>query len=201
MEEGFILIVSGAAGVGKGTVISELRKHNKNIHYSISCTTRAPRSGEVDGKDYYFISKERFEEMIEEGAFAEYAFVHTDYYGTPKTKVDEAVRDGKVVVLEIDVQGKEQLDKVYPDAITVFIAPPSFEILEQRLRNRGTESEEKIQIRLENAKKEMAKIEEYKYMIVNDDFVSAAKRLNCIITAEMAKTSRNHGKVTGEKIV
>lgn len=192
--KGFVLIVSGAAGSGKGTVISELEKGSEKINYSISCTTRAPRPGEIDGKDYYFISKERFEEMIKEDAFLEHAFVHTDYYGTPKKKVDEAIERGEVVVLEIDVQGMENLKSKYPDAVTVFLAPPSFKELEKRLRDRKTDTEEEIQIRLANAKVEMEKAKDYQYIVINDDFVEAAKVLMSIIVAEKARTSRNEFK-------
>lgn len=189
--KGFVLIVSGAAGSGKGTVIAELEKGSEKINYSISCTTRAPRAGEVDGEDYYFISKERFEEMIKEDAFLEHAFVHTDYYGTPKQKVDEAVERGEVVILEIDVQGMESLKSKYPDAVTVFLMPPSFKELEKRLRERKTDTEEEIQIRLANAKVEMEKAKDYQYIVVNDDFVRASKVLMSIIVAEKARTGRN----------
>ncbi len=193
--KGFVVVVSGAAGSGKGTVISELVKSNPDVKYSISCTTRAPRPGETDGVDYHFISRENFEDMIKRGEFLEHAFVHMDYYGTPKTKVDEAIENGGVIILEIDVQGMEEMIKTYPDAVTVFIIPPSFQELENRLRKRGTESEESIKVRMENAKKEILKVKEYSYVVVNDDFVEAAKTLNSIIIAERAKTSRNRIRV------
>lgn len=189
--KGFLVVVSGAAGTGKGTIISSVLENNEKLVYSVSMTTRAPRVGEVEGKSYYFVSKEHFEKLIAEDAFVEYAFVHTDYYGTPKANLENEVKNGKIVILEIDVQGAEEVMKKYPNAVSVFILPPSFEELERRLRTRGTETEEKILKRLENAKLEMMKANQYEYLIVNDDLSSAIRDFEAILRSECLKTDRN----------
>lgn len=189
--KGFLVVVSGAAGTGKGSIISSVLEQNENLVYSVSMTTRAPRNGEVEGKSYHFVSKEHFEELIEQDQFVEYAFVHTDYYGTPKAKIEEEVKNGKIVLLEIDVQGAEIVLKKYPDAVSIFILPPSFEELERRLRNRGTETEEKILKRLKNAKEEMSRSKEYEYLVVNDDLSTAIRDVETILHSESLKTKRN----------
>lgn len=190
--EGFLVVVSGAAGTGKGTIISSVLKKNDNLTYSVSMTTRSPRMGEVEGESYYFVSKEYFEKLIDEDAFIEYAFVHTDYYGTPKANIENDLKKGKIVLLEIDVQGAAEVMKKYPNAVSVFILPPSFEELERRLRIRGTETEEKIIKRLENAKSEMSRSKEYEYVIVNDDLQSAIKDFESILRSECLKSERNN---------
>ncbi len=189
--EGFLVVISGAAGTGKGSIISSVLEQNENLVYSVSMTTRAPRNGEVEGKSYHFVSKEHFEELIKQDQFVEYAFVHTDYYGTPKAKIEEEVKNGKIVLLEIDVQGAEIVLKKYPDAVSIFILPPSFEELERRLRNRGTETEEKILKRLKNAKEEMSRSKEYEYLVVNDDLSTAIRDVETILHSESLKTKRN----------
>lgn len=189
--KGFLVVVSGAAGTGKGSIISSVLEQNENLVYSVSMTTRAPRNGEVEGKSYHFVSREYFEELIEQDQFVEYAFVHTDYYGTPKAKIEEEVKNGKIVLLEIDVQGAEIVLKKYPDAVSIFILPPSFEELERRLRNRGTETEEKILKRLKNAKEEMSRSKEYEYLVINDELSTAIRDVETILHSESLKTKRN----------
>lgn len=193
--EGFLVVISGAAGTGKGSIISSVLGQNENLVYSVSMTTRAPRNGEVEGKSYHFVSKEHFEKLIKQDQFVEYAFVHTDYYGTPKAKIEEEVKNGKIVLLEIDVQGAEIVLKKYPDAVSIFILPPSFEELERRLRNRGTETEEKILKRLKNAKEEMSRSKEYEYVVVNNDLSTAIRDVETILHSECLKTKRNPIKI------
>jgi guanylate kinase len=188
--KGLLIVVSGPSGSGKGTVLSEVFAANKNIFYSVSATTRAPRPGEVDGRHYYFLSKEEFKKRIDSGGMLEYACYCGNYYGTPRSAVEKQRNAGNDVVLEIDIQGAIQVKKACPDCVTIFIAPPSAEELERRLRGRGTESDEVIKKRLETAVKEISKAEFYDYIVVNDEVETAAKKIGCIITAEKCKSTR-----------
>ena len=177
--------MSAASGAGKTTLKDKVIGEFPDIVYSISATTRKPREGEVDGVHYFFKTKEEFEQMIKDDALVEYNLVHGNYYGTPKFFVEDMLRQGKRVLFDIDVFGKVNFDKVYPDATGIFIMPPSDEELERRLRGRGTDSEEVIQLRLANAKKEIefAKTKgKYEYTIVNDDLERAADELRKILT-------------------
>lgn len=195
MEEGFLLIVSGPAGVGKGTICDELIKNDDDILYSVSSTTRKPRPGEIDGEDYNFIAKDKFEAMIKSNEFLEYAHVHTDYYGTPRSLVEKGISEGKVVMLEIDVQGALQVKEKYEEAVTVFILPPSMEELERRIVDRNTETKEEIIKRMSNAYKEIALVDDYDYFIVNDNLELAISDLEAILAAEKSKVER-YGKIS-----
>ncbi|MBO4437619.1 MAG: guanylate kinase [Fibrobacter sp.] len=179
-----LFVMSAASGAGKTTLKDKVIGEFPDIVYSISATTRKPREGEVDGVHYFFKTKEEFEQMIKDDALVEYNLVHGNYYGTPKFFVEDMLKQGKRVLFDIDVFGKVNFDKVYPDATGILILPPSEEELERRLRGRGTDSEEVIRVRLENAKKEMefAKTKgKYEHVIVNDDLEKAANELRAIL--------------------
>lgn len=164
-----LIIVSGAAGSGKGTILAELFKKSDKFRYSVSCTTRDPRNGEIDGVNYFFISREEFEKRIDEGDFAEYVEYCGNFYGTSKSYIKKMQEDGNTVILEIETVGASKMMKLMPEALSVFIAPPSYEILEQRLRGRNTETEDKILERLNKAKGEVAIADTYDYILVNPD--------------------------------
>ena len=176
--------MSAASGAGKTTLKDLVIKDFPDIKYSISATTRKPREGEIDGVHYFFKTKEEFEQMIKDNALVEYNLVHGNYYGTPKSFVEKTLAEGNRVLFDLDVFGKINFDKVYPDATGIFILPPSEEELERRLRGRGTDSEDVIQLRLANAKKEIefAKTKgKYEYTIINDDLQKAADELRAIL--------------------
>ncbi len=180
-----LFVMSAASGAGKTTLKDLVIKDFPDIKYSISATTRKPREGEIDGVHYFFKTKEEFEQMIKDDALVEYNLVHGNYYGTPKSFVEKTLAEGNRVLFDIDVFGKINFDKVYPDATGIFIMPPSDEELERRLRGRGTDSEEVIQLRLANAKKEIefAKTKgKYEYTIINDDLQKAADELRAILS-------------------
>lgn len=179
-----LFVMSAASGAGKTTLKDLVIKDFPDIKYSISATTRKPREGEIDGVHYFFKTKEEFEQMIKDDALVEYNLVHGNYYGTPKSFVEKTLAEGNRVLFDIDVFGKINFDKVYPDATGIFIMPPSDEELERRLRGRGTDSEEVIQLRLANARKEIefAKTKgKYEYTIINDDLQKAADELRAIL--------------------
>lgn len=180
-RKGAFIILSGPSGVGKSTVLNAAIRSLDKVWFSVSATTRKPRPGEEDGREYYFVSEERFLEMIREGALLEYAEYAGNHYGTPKAPVLDHVREGYVVVADVDVQGKLQITQRYEGGVSVFIAPPSMEELEHRLRSRGTETEEAIQKRLRAAEGELRYKDGYDYVVVNDTVESAAKALLDII--------------------
>ncbi len=180
-----LFVMSAASGAGKTTLKDLVIKDFPDIKYSISATTRKPREGEIDGVHYFFKTKEEFEQMIKDDALVEYNLVHGNYYGTPKSFVEKTLAEGNRVLFDLDVFGKVNFDKVYPDATGIFILPPSEEELERRLRGRGTDSEDVIQLRLANAKKEIefAKTKgKSEYPIVNDDLQKAADELRAILS-------------------
>ncbi len=190
-DKGLLIVLSGPSGVGKGTVRKSLfEREDHNLVYSISMTTRKPREGEVDGKDYFFVSREEFEKRIEEDKFLEYAEFVGNYYGTPVDEVNKQIELGNEVVLEIEVQGALQVREKVKNAIFVFIAPPSLDALYSRLKGRGTESEEVIKQRIEKAKKEINLAYKYDYIVINDTVENASDRIMAIIRAEHAKTER-----------
>ena len=191
MKKGLLIVVSGPSGTGKGTVCGELLDSMPELAYSISATTRAPRAGEVDGKNYYFLTKERFEELISEGGFLEYANVYGNYYGTPLVKIQERLAEGNDILLEIDTQGALEVMKKCPDGLFIFLLPPSLGELERRIRGRGSETEASLKKRLGNAKAEIAIGEKYKYVVVNDTVKKAVARIKSIIVAEHALTEKN----------
>jgi len=200
-RQGLLLVVSGPAGVGKGSINNALIKRNSNIRMSVSATTRAPRPGEINGVHYFFKSEEEFEKMIGEGAFLEYMRVfNTHYYGTPKSFVEQELREGRSVVLEIDVQGAMRVKEAYPDAVLIFIAPPSMSELKTRLIGRGTESAQAVERRFATAYRELEYIEKYDYIVVNDILDRAIARVEDIISAERCRCVRNGeliGKLSG----
>lgn len=187
VRKGMLLVVSGPSGVGKGTVCKCLAEE---MRYSVSCTTRAPRPGEVEGKDYFFVTEEKFLQMVAADGFLEYACVHGNYYGTPRQPVMEALEAGESVRLEIDPQGALQVMEKKPDCVSVFILPPSYAELRRRLEGRQTETQEVIERRLENAKGEIAQMGRYQYLIVNDDLESAKRALLAVVSAEKQRTTR-----------
>lgn len=190
-DRGLLVVISGPSGVGKGTVRKALfSMNNHDLVYSVSMTTRKPREGEVDGKDYYFVSKEEFLKRIEEKQFLEYAEFVGNYYGTPLDKVEERLDQGHEVVLEIEVEGALQVREKAKDAVFIFIAPPSKKALYDRLKKRGTESDEVILSRMQKADREFMLAHKYDYIVVNDDVNNAADRIMAIIRAEHAKTER-----------
>lgn len=190
MKKGFLLVISGPSGVGKGTVLHDLMNTQKNLVYSVSVTTRKQRSGEIEGVSYFFKTHEEFEKMIEEDKFLEYAKVHDNYYGTPKEFVEEKINEGKIVILEIDVQGALNVKKNIDNGVYIFLAPPSLSELKNRIVNRGTETESDINLRMSNAKKELSYIKNYDYLVVNDHLNSAINLVNEIINAEKHRVIR-----------
>ncbi len=197
MNKGTLLVLSGSSGVGKGTIIAQVLEKRPELYLSVSCTTRAPRPGEVDGVNYYFISREEFQTRIERGEFLEYAEYVGNYYGTSMTVIREKLEKGVDVLLEIEVQGAAKVRERMPEAVSVFIVPPSFEELAQRLRGRGTDSEEKIQKRLETARREAKEIKNYDYIVVNDTVDHAAQEVLAILTAQGCRTERRIHEIEG----
>lgn len=190
---GLLLVVSGPAGVGKGTIDTELMKRNPRIKMSVSATTRAPRPGETDGVHYFFKTPEEFEQMIRDDAFLEYMHVFgMNYYGTPKAYVCEQLQAGNHVILEIDVQGARKVKETFPNAVRIFIAPPSMETLKARLIGRGTETPEQIEKRTRTAFTEMRDMSACDYIIVNDDLETAVNQLEAIVRAEQCSVAHNH---------
>ncbi|MFW2565373.1 guanylate kinase [Aliarcobacter butzleri] len=187
-KKGAILIISGPSGCGKSTLLKEVYKNISDYYFSISTTTREPRIGEVNGIDYFFVSKEEFEEDIKKGNFLEYAKVHDNYYGTSLKPIINALNEGKLVIFDIDVQGHHLVRKKMNDSVTsVFITTPSLKVLEERLNNRNSDSLEVIEKRVKNAKKEIEFFDEYDYFIVNDNLESASNKLVSIANIARAK--------------
>ena len=194
-DRGLLIVFSGPSGVGKGTVRQEIfSTPDHKFEYSVSMTTRAQRPGEVDGKDYFFRSREEFEELIRNGQMLEYAEYVGNYYGTPLTYVNETLDKGIDVFLEIEVQGALQVKKKVPDAVFIFLTPPDLNELQERLVGRGTDSEEVIAKRIERAREEIALMSEYDYAIVNDEVPLAAERVKRIIEAEHFRVDRVIGR-------
>ena len=194
-ERGLLIVFSGPSGVGKGTVRQEIfSKPDHKFEYSVSMTTRAQRPGEVDGKDYFFRSREEFEELIRNGQMLEYAEYVGNYYGTPLAYVNETLDKGIDVFLEIEVQGALQVKKKVPDAVFIFLTPPDLNELQERLVGRGTDSEEVIAQRIERAREEIALMSEYDYAIVNDEVPLAAERVKRVIEAEHFRVDRVIGR-------
>lgn len=189
--KGLLLVLSAPSGGGKGTVLKELLAQDGNLRLSVSATTRAPRPGEVHGEQYYFISREEFEGLIEDGGMLEHAQYVGNYYGTPRAPVDRWLEEGRDVVLEIEVQGGAQIKRLRPDCVSVFILPPSMEVLEKRLRGRGTEEEDVVRQRLQKAREEIPHAAEYDYIVYNDRLEDAVADIQAVLRAEKRKYSRN----------
>ncbi len=191
-ERGLLVVISGPSGVGKGTIREALFElPDNNFCYSVSMTTRKPREGEVDGEDYYFVSREEFERRIDENQFLEYAEFVGQYYGTPRDYIERKLNEGKEVIIEIEVQGALKVRERMPEAVFVFIVPPSRDVLFERLMNRGTEMTNDIKKRIEKAEREFHLAYKYDYIVVNDDVYNAADRIVAIIRAEHARTERS----------
>lgn len=186
---GRLFVISGPSGAGKTVLCTKMMERFKpRMVYSISATSRKPRGTEKDGQEYFFYSSERFEREIKDGCFAEWAVVHGNYYGTPRAFVDDKCQNGFHVLLNIDVQGALKIKVAYPDAVMVFIQPPSLEILEERLRHRNMDSEESLRNRLANARKEMESRDRYQHILINDDLAQAERDLEKIFLAHDAET-------------
>jgi guanylate kinase len=192
---GTLFVVSSPSGGGKGTIIRHVLEVVKNLSYSVSYTTRAPRQGEVDGREYFFVSRETFDEMVGAGEFLEWACVHGNLYGTAKNQVIEETNAGSDIILEVDVQGAASVRQLLMDSVSIFILPPSYEVLKQRLITRGTDSPEELEIRLRNAPEELKQYSAFDYVIINDEIERASAQLASIIYAERARCMRQESLV------
>ena len=195
LDRGLLIVLSGPSGAGKGTICSNLRAEMPNLVYSVSMTTREPRVGEVEGKNYFFRSKDEFESLLAVDSFLEYAKVYDNYYGTPKQHVMDLLDDGKSVLLEIDIQGAMQVKERFSDAVFIYIVPPSLTELSARLHNRGTDAKEVIDKRLSLACSELALAHRYDYIVVNDDLQEASLKVASILRSEECKIRRNKEKI------
>ncbi|MFZ5774833.1 MAG: guanylate kinase [Thermodesulfobacteriota bacterium] len=191
MSQGTLFVISAPSGAGKTTLLKRLLDQVRNLSFSVSHTTRQPRTGEENGRDYHFVDRPTFEAMRESGDFLEWAEVHGNLYGTSRRAVADQLAQGRDVFLDIDVQGASQLRASENGAVFLFIAPPSRQILEQRLRGRGTDSEETIRLRLDNAQREMAEAPRYDYLIINDELESATEMLRSVILAQRCRGRRD----------
>jgi guanylate kinase len=189
-RRGTLFVVSAPSGAGKTTLCREMRLRLHDLAYSVSVTTRPPRPGEIDGTDFRFVTRSQFEDMIKQGQMAEWAIVHTNLYGTPAAPLETALREGRDVLLDIDTQGAAQLRARYPDAVLVFVVAPSMGELEQRLRERRSDSEKEITRRLQRAREEVTLWKRYDYLIVNRDVKEAMEHLESIILAERCRVAR-----------
>ncbi len=187
---GFTIVLSGPAGAGKGVLGARLLESDPDVVFSISATTRPPRAHERDGVDYFFVSDEEFRRMVDNGELAEWARVHNHLYGTPVSFLEEQLATGRCVLLDIDVQGGASVMERYPDAVSIFVLPPSLEVLQKRLAGRGTEDERSLTTRLDNALAEIEAARKYQYLIVNDDLERAVECLVSIVRAERCKLAR-----------
>jgi len=190
-KKGILLVVSGFAGAGKGTLVNELLKQFDNYALSISATTRKPRGQEVDGREYFFKTTEEFEKMIAQGELIEYANYVGNYYGTPKTYVEEQLNAGKDVILEIEIQGALKVKEKFPETLLLFVTPPSAAILKDRLVGRGTETMDVVEMRMRRAAEEAEGLASYDYIVVNDDLQTCVTQMHNIIQSEHYKTHRN----------
>ena len=194
INNGLLIVISGPSGAGKGTICKALSE-DQDLWISVSATTRKPRNGEVDGVNYFFLSKQEFTDKINEDDFFEYAEVYGNYYGTPKWKTLEAIYSGRDVVLEIDIQGALKVKQQYPEGVFIFILPPSMEELKQRIINRGTETEESLIRRFKSAYQEVNYISKYNYAVVNDTVENAVDKIKAILTAEKCRVDRLKDKI------
>ena len=195
MKKGKTFIISGPSGVGKGSVLKVLLERRKDVYVSVSATTRAPRAGEADGVHYHFLTRERFQEWIDAGDFLEHAQFVGNFYGTPRRYVDEAMDQGRDVLLDIEIQGAEQIHQKRPEAVRIYIAPPSWEELERRLTGRGTEDGEKIRSRLARGREEFAAARDFDYLVINDTVDHAVAEIRAIMTAEHCRPAERIGMI------
>jgi guanylate kinase len=192
---GILFVVSSPSGGGKGTLIQRVLSKVSNLSYSVSFTTRAPRNGEVDGREYFFVTPEQFQQMVAADEFLEWAHVHSKCYGTAREQVVREISAGRDIILEVDVQGAASVRALLADSVSIFILPPSFEVLRQRLEARGTDSPEELDLRLRNAPTELKDYSAFQYVIINDDADRAAEEMTAIVQAERARLSRQGPKV------
>lgn len=195
-NNGMLVLFSGPSGVGKDTVLDIILDKDEKLQRSISLTTREKRSGEIDGEDYYFITKDEFSKMVDDGQVLEYAQYGENIYGTPKAPVDKWLKEGKTVILKIEVKGAQKIRELYPEALSIFLLPPSMQILEDRIRGRGTESEQDIEKRLEIAKNEILRSADYDFVVVNDDIDEASNNVLSIIKALNFTYKRMNQKIS-----
>ena len=189
-RKGLLLVVSGPSGAGKGTICKALLNKNDKIKLSVSATTRKPRNGEVHGVNYFFIEKEEFTRMLENGEFLEHAQIYDNFYGTPKAAIIECLEKGQDIILEIEMQGARQIKEVYPEGVFIFVLPPSLEELKSRIVGRGTETQEEIEKRFSCAFEEINQIVNYDYFIVNEDIEKSVNDVEAIILSEKNKVTR-----------
>ena len=192
---GILFVVSSPSGGGKGTLIDRVLKEVPDLSYSVSFTTRAPRNGEMDGREYFFVTPEKFEQMVAANEFLEWAHVHSKRYGTSRQQVFREISEGRDIILEVDVQGASSVRQLIDDAVSIFILPPSFEVLKQRLLARGTDSPEELDLRLRNAPRELEHYSAFQYLIINDDADRAASKMRAIVHAERARLSRQQSRI------
>lgn len=198
-NKGLLIVVSGPSGAGKGTICKALLEKHDDLFISVSATTRQPRAGEVDGVNYHFITKEDFIKRVEQKDFLEYAEVYGNYYGTPKSRVEEMIDNGKNVILEIDIQGALKVKENFKEGVFIFILPPSMEELKQRIIKRGSETEESLMLRFKSAYKEINYISTYNYAVVNDTVDNAVKKIESILVAEKCRVDRIKEKILESK--
>lgn len=190
IQKGILIVLSGPSGTGKGTICQALRQES-DIKYSISATTRRPREGELNGREYFFLSKEAFEELIQNDGLLEWAKVYDNYYGTPRKFVEDVLNSGDDCILEIDPQGAMQVKEHLPEAVLIFVAPPSLEELKKRITGRGTETIEEINKRMSCAVEEIGSMDKYDYVIINNMVSEAVEKMQAIMLAEKCRVSRN----------
>jgi guanylate kinase len=191
LRDGLLVIVSGPSGAGKGTVLKALKENNDKIRFSISATTRNPREGETEGQNYFFKTTEQFQKMIHDDQLVEWVEYCNNYYGTPKSYVEDSLKLGYDVILEIEVEGARNIRSKYPECVSIFILPPSFYELKKRIEGRGTEDPAVIKKRMDKARKEVLFAEKYDYIVTNDTVEKAAYEIKCILNTEKLKLSRN----------
>ncbi|HLO87583.1 MAG TPA: guanylate kinase [Nostocaceae cyanobacterium] len=191
---GKLIVLTGPSGVGKGTLMQALLQRHPQLYYSVSMTTRSPRPGEVDGKNYYFVSRHKFEQLVADGEFLEWAEFAGNCYGTPREAVLNHIQTGKWIILEIELEGARQIRTSYPDALSIFILPPSFSELEKRIRGRAQDSEDAIALRLQRAKDEIQAANEFDIQIVNDDFETALQEIETALFNEHPAVSCQQAK-------
>ncbi len=192
---GILFVVSAPSGGGKGTLIQRVLNKVPNLSYSVSFTTRAPRNGEQNGREYFFVTPEKFEQMVAANEFLEWAHVHSKLYGTGRDQVFREMSEGRDIILEVDVQGAASVRRLLEDSVTIFILPPSYQVLKQRLLLRGTDSPEELDLRLRNAHRELEDYSAFQYLIVNDDADLAAEQMSAIVHAERARLSRQGPRI------